>query len=104
MQGTVIVMASDEDNKGCESVCPYEGILPPKSFGWLIIGVNWLPGLVSAMHILSAYRADINSTWKSLLMAIGAFVFYPIVPILLYIMTIWQADNDGQQPGTVDHV
>ena len=44
------------------------------SYGWIIIAVNWVPGLVASMHIIHMYRTKLPA--KKTLLYTGRFCIY----------------------------
>ena len=44
------------------------------SYGWIIIGVNWVPGIVASMHIIHMYRTKLPA--KKTLLYTGKFCIY----------------------------
>ena len=92
LQAFVIIFACKNTTAKCED--GYEEKMPEAFFGWLILGANWVPGVIAAMHIFSSYRSKIKHSRNTFFMAILVFLFYPIVPTLLYIMTLWQNDSE----------
>ena len=54
-----------------------------------------IPGIAAAVHVLSVYRE--NWVWyKTILYAIGAIIFYPLVPIMTLLHLLWMTPSDGQ--------
>ena len=54
-----------------------------------------IPGIAAAVHVLSVYRE--NWVWyKTILYAIGAIFFYPLVPIMALLHLLWMTPSDGQ--------
>ena len=54
-----------------------------------------IPGIAAAVHVLSVYRE--NWVWyKTILYAIGAVIFYPLVPIMTLLHLLWMTPSDGQ--------
>ena len=54
-----------------------------------------IPGIAAAVHVLSVYRE--NWVWyKTILYAMGAIIFYPLVPILTLLHLLWMTPSDGQ--------
>ena len=43
-------------------------------YGWVTIGMNWLPGLVAATHIVSMYRKTISAK-RTLTVASNKYFF-----------------------------
>ena len=54
-----------------------------------------IPGIAAAVHVLSVYRE--NWVWyKTILYAMGAIIFYPLVPIMTLLHLLWMTPSDGQ--------
>ena len=68
----------------------YALLLTPdkRVYGIVTLGINWIPGIVAAIHLLSVYRRELP-WYRAILYAILLFLFYPIVPILALLIVLW---------------
>ena len=64
-------------------------------FGFITFGINWIPGIVAAIHLLSVYRRELP-WYKAILCAILLIVFYPLVPILALLILLWMKPNNNK--------
>ena len=61
-------------------------------YGIITLVINWIPGLVAAIHLLSMYRREWPWYW-SIFYAMLLLLFYPIVPILALLILLWMKPN-----------
>ena len=57
-------------------------------FGLITFGINWIPGFVAAIHLLSVYRLELP-WYRAIFFAILLIIFYPLVPILALLIVLW---------------
>ena len=63
-------------------------------YGIITLSINWIPGIVAAIHLLSMYRNRLP--WhRVLLFALLAVVLYPVIPILAYINLLWKKPKNS---------
>ena len=57
-------------------------------YGLMTFGINWIPGICAAIHVLSVYRTEL--VWyKAILFAFLSIVLSPIIPILALLILLW---------------
>ena len=92
----------------------YSLIMTPgkRSYGIITLGIIWTPGIVAAIHLISAYRRELPCQ-RTILYAILLIIFYPIVPILALLHLLWRNPkgekhtkefHDAQHGATVSYV
>ena len=59
-----------------------------RSYGVITFGINWIPGIVAAIHLLSVYRLELP-WYRAIFFAILLIIFYPLVPILALLIVLW---------------
>ena len=57
-------------------------------YGIIVWTINWLPGVVATIYLLSMYRHKLGPKY-ALICSIVMLVLYPIVPIMTYIFILW---------------
>ena len=56
----------------------------------IVFSINWFPGLVAAIHVLSMYRKKEGQSPQAILVyALLMLVFYPVVPVLGYLVLLY---------------
>ena len=64
--------------------------------------INWFPGIVAAIHFLSMYRHKWGLTPQAMIfIVLLLLVFYPVVPLLAYIVLLYYRPKVRQ---TIKHV
>ena len=64
-------------------------------YGLIACGIMWIPGIPATIHYLSVFR--LKMTWyQVILYAILMLFFYPIVPLLAWIIVLWVKPKDGK--------
>ena len=56
--------------------------------GLITLGINWIPGFIAAIHLISVHRRDFK-WYMTILYAVLLIVFYPIVPTLALLGMLW---------------
>ena len=64
-------------------------------YGFVSLGILWLPGIPAAIHYLSIYRMKLEWYW-AVIYAFLIFVLYPVVPILALIIVLWVKPKDNK--------
>ena len=64
-------------------------------YGFITLGINWVPGIVAAIHVLSVYRREL-AWYRAILFALLLIIFYPIVPILALLILLWMKPNNNK--------
>ena len=56
----------------------------------IVFSINWFPGIVAAIHVLSMYRKKEGQSPQAILVyALLMLVFYPVVPVLGYLVLLY---------------
>ena len=56
----------------------------------IVASINWFPGIVAAIHFLSMYRHKWRLPPQAMIfIALLLLVFYPVVPLLAYIVLLY---------------
>ena len=56
----------------------------------IVFSINWFPGIVAAIHVLSMYRNKEGlSPQKLIICALLMLILYPVVPILAYLVLLY---------------
>ena len=56
----------------------------------IVFSINWFPGIVAAIHVLSMYRNKKGQTPRKIIVyALLMLIFYPVVPILAYLILLY---------------
>ena len=64
-------------------------------YGLIACGIMWIPGIPATIHFLSVYR--LKMVWYLVIMyAILLLFFYPVVPLLAWIIVLWVKPKDGK--------
>ena len=63
------------------------------TYGYIALGIIWLPGVAAAIHVISMYRND-HSCAKVLTWALLLAVLYPAVPLLAYVALLWNRPKE----------
>ena len=63
-------------------------------YGLVTFGINWVPGICAAIHLLSVYRREM-AWYKAILFTILLIIFYPIFPILALLILLWMKPNNN---------
>ena len=58
------------------------------TYGTVVWVINWIPGIVAAIYVLSMYRHMMGPR-NTIILAIWMLALYPIVPIMAYMMVLW---------------
>ena len=64
-------------------------------YGLITIGINWVPGICAAIHVLSVYRREI-AWYKAILSVFVLLLFYPIIPIVALLILLWMKPNNNK--------
>ena len=63
-------------------------------YGLIACGIMWIPGVPATIHYLSVFR--LKMTWyQVILYAVLLLFFYPVVPLLAWIIVLWVKPKDG---------
>ena len=56
----------------------------------IVFSINWFPGIVAAIHVMSMYRNKKGqSPQKLIVYALLMLIFYPVVPMLAYLVLLY---------------
>ena len=56
----------------------------------IVFSINWFPGIVAAIHVLSMYRNKKTfSPQTTIVCAFLMLIFYPVVPMLAYLVLLY---------------
>ena len=56
----------------------------------IVFSINWFPGIVAAIHVLSMYRNKKTfSPQTTIVCALLMLIFYPVVPMLAYLVLLY---------------
>lgn len=64
-------------------------------YGLIACGIMWIPGIPATIHYLSVFRLKM-AWYQVILYAVLLLFFYPIVPLLAWIIVLWVKPKDGQ--------
>ena len=64
-------------------------------FGLITFGINWIPGFVAAIHLLSVYRLELP-WYRAIFFAILLIIFYPLVPIIALLIVLWMKPENNK--------
>ena len=65
------------------------------AYGLVTVVIIMLPGLACALHLISHYR--FKWIWyKTILYALGAIIFYPLVPVVALLHLLWMTPSDNK--------
>ena len=64
-------------------------------YGFVTLFIVFLPGIAAAVHLISVYRFE-WIWYYSLLYALCAIVFYPLLPIFAFLHLLWMTPIDGK--------
>ncbi len=59
-----------------------------KVYGIVTLALNWVPGVVAAVHLLSMQRRRLPPE-RTLLYVVLLIVFYPLIPVAAYFNLLW---------------
>ena len=57
-------------------------------YGLITVLINWLPGLVAAIHCVSTKRHEYGVK-RTIKWALCLLIFYPFIPTLAFIALLW---------------
>ena len=64
-------------------------------YGLIACGIMWIPGIPATIHYLSVFR--LKMTWyQVILYAVLLLFFYPVVPLVAWIIVLWVKPKDGK--------
>ena len=64
-------------------------------FGLITFGINWIPGFVAAIHLLSVYRLELP-WYRAIFFAALLIICYPLVPILALLILLWMRPTNNK--------
>ena len=66
-----------------------------RQYGVISFALSMLPGLVAAVHFMTHYR--LKWVWyKTILLALCAIIFYPLIPTLTLLHLLWMTPSDNE--------